>query len=69
MYAIVCIDRNDHDEREIKYMNFDAEDTLQTLFHVAKLMRDDYDEIYIVPFDTMSIDRIEELIENAVEIW
>lgn len=64
---IVCINTAGNNP-VIKYMDYDSEDKPADTKKYAKLLKDDFDEVYLINIDTQHRDFIKEIMEHGTRI-
>lgn len=65
---LVAINIDYYGKRKIEYLNYDSEDTPADLIRVAKFFKQDYNEVYLLSFNTDDEDLIETIITQGEKL-
>ena len=66
---IVCINTQDRILPSIGYLNYDCDDDPADIERLAALMKNDFDEIYIVNLQPANREFIKEIRKHGKRIW
>ena len=65
---LVCIGSDVQNKPIVEYINFDADDNIQTLQRTAELMAADYEEVYLISVDIYHAAFIDAIRKSGVRI-
>ena len=65
---IVCINHDHVGTPIIEYINYDIDDTPSQMLSACHILKESYEEVYLVPFDIRHEELIKEIQTKAVRI-